>query len=175
MLSTNRLEGFEEQGLERSHHLRPPPLPFQIPSTRPPSQAYKLRPPIYEPHLSCPSPRLVYLTSNLRHQYQRFRKIFVFFTYLTFYGLMNIKLNIVHLLLLSKCIIWQHYLRHGLRECYIPVIIHCFHQWPLKPPKSEWLILSPFSITLGSTVKIMTIVEMISNLRGSWLSNKLSL
>ena len=28
----------------------------------------------------------------------------------------DIKLNIVHLLLLCKCIIWQHYLRHGLRE-----------------------------------------------------------
>ena len=34
-------------------------------------------------------------------------------------------------------------------------------------PKSDWLLLSPHSITLESNVKVMRIKEMIINLRSS--------
>ena len=64
---------------------------------------------------------------------------------------MTVKLNIMHLLLFSKCIIWQHYLRHSPWECYISVIIHCFHQWPLKPLEER--LASTFSLQYHPWIK----------------------
>ena len=74
-----------------------------------------------------------------------------FFTNLTFHGSMTVKLNIMHLLLFSKCIIWQHYLRHSPWECYISVITHCFHQWPLK--LLEERLASTFSLQYHPWIK----------------------
>ena len=47
----------------------------------------------------------------------------------------------------------------------------------VKPliPKSDWPLISPFRITLKLNVKVMRILEMITNLRSSWFSNKFSL
>ena len=46
----------------------------------------------------------------------------------------------------------------------------------VKPliPKSDWPLISPFRITLKLNVKVMRILEMITNLRSSWFSNKFS-
>ena len=41
-------------------------------------------------------------------------------------------------------------------------------------PKSEWLLISLCSITLGSNIKIIRVKQMIINLRSCWLSHKFS-
>ena len=41
--------------------------------------------------------------------------------------------------------------------------------------KSDQLLISPYNITPESNIKVMRIKEMITNQKGSWLSNKFSL
>ena len=41
--------------------------------------------------------------------------------------------------------------------------------------KSDWLLISPYSITFEPYVKVMRIKKLITNLRSTWSSNKFSL
>ena len=44
--------------------------------------------------------------------------------------------------------------------------VECLTVWlALYPPKSDWLLISPYNITFESNVKFMRIKEMITNLR----------
>ena len=42
-------------------------------------------------------------------------------------------------------------------------------------PKSDWLLISHYSFTLESNVKVMRIIEIVTNFRSSRLSNNFSL
>ena len=42
-------------------------------------------------------------------------------------------------------------------------------------PKSDWLLISHYSITLESNVKVMRIIEIVTNFRSSRLSNNFSI
>ena len=49
----------------------------------------------------------------------------------------------------------------------------CVFLFNPSTPKSDWLLISPHSITHESNVEVTRIKEMITNLRSSWSSNKL--
>ena len=42
-------------------------------------------------------------------------------------------------------------------------------------PKSDWLLISHYSFTLESNIKVMRIIEIVTNFRSSRLSNNFSL